>query len=85
MLRTLLTSKIALALVAIVPWVAGEIALWSGCSGSCARSASAVAVEAGTNQAPHSMDCVIYETASGRLLTVKAPSGHVPAGDCVRI
>lgn len=83
MLRTLITSKIVLALVAIVPWVAGEIALLRGCAGSCAGPSPVVEVEA-IPERP-AVDCVIYETASGRLVTVKAPPGRIPSRDCVRI
>lgn len=83
MLRALITSKIALALVAIVPWIAGEIALLQGCTGSCTRSTAAVEVK--VLPEAHAPDCVIYETASGRLVTVKAPPGRIPSADCVRI
>lgn len=80
MFRSLMTSKIALVVVALVPWVVGEVASLRGC---CPDAPSAVEAPAVENAS--SLDCLVYETASGRLVTVKAPVKGAVASDCVRI
>lgn len=83
MFRSLVTNKIALAVVALVPWIVGEVASLSGCA--VAPAETAAATDAVAPEAPDSAPCVIYETASGRLVTVKAPASKIPGADCVRI
>lgn len=80
MFRSLVTNKIALAVVALVPWIVGEVASLSCCGAEPAASTVAAAPEA-----PDSAPCLVYETASGRLVTVKAPASRIPGADCVRI
>jgi len=83
MFRSLATSKIALAVVALVPWIVGEVASLSGCT--VAPTEAAASTEAIPPGAPDTAPCVIYETASGRFVTVKAPASKLPGADCVRI
>jgi len=81
MIRSLITSKVVLAVVALIPWVVGEIASMSGCAGS----PSEVEVRSEKRSKSISADCLVYETASGRLITVKAPNLDVVSTDCTRI
>jgi ABC-type Fe3+-hydroxamate transport system substrate-binding protein len=83
MFRSLVTNKLALAVVALVPWVVGEVASLSCCPTSATQPSAAT--DAIAPAAPDAAPCVIYETASGRIVTVKAPSSRIPGADCVRI
>ena len=82
MFRPLLTNKIALAVVALVPWFVGEVASMQGCA--CPDKAPPAA-EAPAAENASALDCLVYETASGRIVTVKAPVKGAAVSDCVRI
>lgn len=83
MFRSLVTNKIALAVVALVPWIVGEVASFSGCAAGPVETAATTGAVAPEVSEP--APCVIYETASGRLVTVKAPASKTLGADCVRI
>lgn len=86
MLRHFLLSKSVLALVGLLPVLFGEIALLHGNAGPEPagpvefRSPEADLALPGLSEA----DCIVYEAASGRLVTVKAPA-HGRASDCARL
>ncbi len=83
MFRSVVTNKFALAVVALVPWIVGEVASLSRCCAAPPDTATRTfaAARAGADSAPS----VIYETASGRLVTGKAPVSRIGGADCVRI
>lgn len=86
MLRQFFLSKSVLALVGLLPVLFGEIALLHGnCGGECVKTGEVFSSEA-SDPLPGlaEADCIVYEAASGRLVTVKPPShGHV--SDCARL
>lgn len=86
MLRALFLSKAALVLVGILPVLFGEIALLHGnCAAGCGETPVGSS-RAATHFVPATGDahCIVYEAASGRLVTVKAPEGG-RAADCARL
>ncbi len=86
MLRQLLLSKSVLALVGLLPVLFGEIALLHGdCGADCPKPAEVLSSEtAAPLPGLADADCIVYEAASGRLVTVKAPV-HGRASDCARL
>lgn len=86
MLRQFLLSKSVLALVGLLPVLFGEIALLHG--NAAPEPVAPVEIRASDPDLPRpglaDADCIVYEAASGRLVTVKAPSRGRASG-CARL
>ncbi len=86
MLKHFFLSKSVLALVGLLPVLFGEIALLHGnCGPDCSKPAEVLSSDtAAPLPGPADADCIVYEAASGRLVTVKSPV-HGRVSDCARL